>query len=144
MPTSKKTEKVGTKKVLIKYTISDSQDAFMVTGASLAEIETKLLLLKSKKLPIQPHLVVIYDDNLFHPKQYLVCCDQIKYSFFSPISALNCCLQLYHVFNLSYPLECVAVWQFLQIYFFDIKTQHDMVLPTINIFLNELSKKVQV
>lgn len=126
VPTSKRTVKVGTQKAMLKYTISDSLDSFMVTGRNINEVEGKLLDKKSRNNPIQPFLVVIFDDDITTPKQFLVCCDQIKYNFLSIIPALDCCFKIFHVFNLRYPLESMAVWQFIQQFVFEIYTKHDM------------------
>lgn len=143
VPTSKRTVKVGTRKAMLKYTISDSQDSFMVTGRNINEVEGKLLDKKSRNNPIQPFLVVIFDDDNTTPNQFLVCCDQIKYNFLSIIPALDCCFKIFHVFNLRYPLESIAVWQFIQQFVFEIYTKHDVVLPNMSIFINEIKKKLE-
>ncbi|CAH0552629.1 unnamed protein product [Brassicogethes aeneus] len=142
VPTSKRVIKSGKKKTLEKCTITDSQDSFMLTGHSITEIEEKLLRQKSRQLPVQPLLVVLLEDTLFQPKQYLVYFDNVKYKFFSVISALNCCFQILHVFNLKYPIECQAVWLFIQKFLYNIKTEYDVVLPNVTIFINELNKRI--
>lgn len=47
------------------------------------------------------------------------------YKYFSVLKALDYCFKIYHVLNLKYPKQSAIVWQFVQTFFYKIKTPYD-------------------
>lgn len=73
MPTSRKiTKDENGKNNIIKYSIKDSQNSFILFHTTISNSEDHLEKLRAQKLPIQPFIIVISTllkpdfDNLFH------------------------------------------------------------------------------
>lgn len=128
-PVSRPTIKHNNKRIFKKWTILDSQNSFVVVGETLESAEYQITLKKSINLPIQPFLVIIGDLN--SPKEILVYFDDIRYRFFNVLKAIDCCFEIFFVFNLTFPETSQVFWQFLQQYFYDVKTEHDGEFPSI-------------
>ncbi|KAG5900393.1 hypothetical protein JTB14_033841 [Gonioctena quinquepunctata] len=141
VPTSKRTITEGERKIIQRFTISDSQDSFVVFGKSTQEIEEKLARNTSNSA-MQPLLRILHGEKFYQTKNITVCFDCVKYQFQNIISALDCCFKIYKVFDLKYPLACGSVWQFIQLFFYGIKSQHDIVHPNLSIFMNSINKIV--
>lgn len=127
----------------MKYTIKDAQNAFIKLLPSTQEadqfIESQISTLSSQKLNLQPFIFII-GENLYSQNQYFVYCDKIKFKCVSLLAALDCTFKLFQVFNLEYPLQCKAVWQFIQTFFYNIKTKYDDAFPAINLLICKLKK----
>lgn len=65
-----------------------------------------------------------------------------KYYFEDPIKAIEACFHLYYALDLTYPVECVNVWTFLQVYIFGVPLQSNNknkpTLSSVNTVNNNL------
>lgn len=136
-PTTKKVHKVGNKKQITKYTIGDSEESFFICKKTVGACEEHINILQLKGENIQPFIIII-GDNLFEPKEILVYFDSIKYKLFSILDAINCCFQIFHVFNLSYPLPSQAIWMFVQKYLYSLTTPLDVPFYRVTQVINDL------
>lgn len=126
------------KKSIIKYSIKDSQNTFIIVGSTAVEVELILEKLKNQQNCIQPCILVV--GSLLYPKQILVYFDDIKYKLFTAFKAIDICLKIFHVFNLEYPMESSNVWLFLQVYFYEICTKYDKSCSLIKQISSELDE----
>jgi len=118
VPTSKKiTRDDNGKKNLVKYSIKDSQDSFMIFKSSIAEIEEYITKRCNENKPIQPFILICGTPS--KPKEIIVFFDKIciKFKLFSISSAIDVCFKIVHIFNLEYPPQSSIVWLFIQKYF---------------------------
>lgn len=91
------------RKCTVKFSIKDSQNSFLMVANTAVELEEMLKLKKSKNNPIQPCLLIV--GTVVNPSQILVYFDEIKYTFFSIVKALDICIKIYHVpiqYRISY------------------------------------------
>lgn len=102
-----------------KFSISDSQESFVLVGISSEEIENKLKILKLKGAPIQPCILIV--GEITNVKQVYVYFDGIKYTFLNAIQAADICFKLFFVFNLKYPDASSAFYKFIESYFYAMK-----------------------
>ncbi|KAE9524296.1 hypothetical protein AGLY_015335 [Aphis glycines] len=124
VPTSKKTthDDKG-RKSLIKYSIRDSQQSFIIFAKSSPEVEEIIDWKKDLGIPIQPFIIVIGHQ---------------KYNQKDILRPLDVVFKIFHVFNLSYPLESYMVWLFIQKLFYYIHGKLDQPQPLISLVLAEL------
>lgn len=126
----------GGKKCVIKYSISDSQQSYVLIAQTAAELEA---LLNSKKVNgsnIQPCLLIV--GTISEPSQIMVYFDNIRYKVFSIVRAIDICFKIFHVFNLEYPIQSLNVWLFIQKFYFNIFSKYDKPCPLVNQILSEL------
>ncbi|XP_022161028.1 uncharacterized protein LOC111027115 [Myzus persicae] len=137
-PTSKKVTKDDNgKKNLIKLSIKDSQESFMMFGESVEMMESHLENLKKQCKPIQPFILVV--GTIFYIKEILVYFDSVKYKVHSIIRAIEVCYKIFQLFNLQYPPESLVVWLFIQKYFFNYSSTYNIPLPKLSQILTELN-----
>lgn len=137
LPTSKNSfSDSNGRKCTVKFSIKDSQNSFLMVANTAVELEEMLKLKKNKNNPIQPCLLIV--GSVVNPSQILVYFDEIRYTFFSIVKALDICIKIYHVFNIEYPIESLNVWLFLQRFFYNIKLKSDKPSPLINQIISEL------
>jgi len=136
-PTSRKlTRDEQGKKNLIKYSIKDSQDSFIVFGESVDVMQQHLEQLKSRGDPIQPFILIV--GNIFYPKEILVYFDTIMYKMHSILKSVEVCYKIFHLFNLEYPSQSSIVWLFVQKYFFGVTSPYDTPHPKLVQILSDL------
>lgn len=142
IPTSKKsTKKSNGKKNMIKYSITDSQSTFIYVCHTAAGVDEHIQNLISTNENIQPFIIIIASDILY-PQEILVYVDGIKYKFFNILNAIDICFKIFHLFNIKYPIQCESVWQFIQCYFYEIKSK-SYTYPSVSILCNEISVQLQ-
>jgi len=126
------------KKNLIKYSIKDSQDSFIVFGESVDVMQQYLEQLKIRGDPIQPFILVV--GTIFHPKEILVYVYTIMYKVHSILRAIEVCYKIFHLFNLEYPSQCQSsiVWLFIQKLFFGVTSKYDTPHPKLVQMLYDL------
>lgn len=107
----------------------------MVANTSV-ELEETMKARKLKNNPIQPCMLII--GTISNPTEIIIYFDEIKYTFFSVIKAIDLCFKMYRVFNIEYPIESLNVWLFIQRYFFKIKSKFDKSCPLIHQIISEL------
>lgn len=139
IPTSKKvTKDHAGKKCLVKYTIKDSQNSFIIFKNSVCELEEYITVKRNEKNPIQPFILIV--GTPVNPKEIVIFFDSIKYKVFSILNAIDVCFKLFHLFNLEYPTESCYVWLFIQKLFYNINTKFDTPCHTLGQILSDLSK----
>ncbi|XP_029346278.1 uncharacterized protein LOC115034241 isoform X2 [Acyrthosiphon pisum] len=138
VPTSKKiTRDDNGKKNLVKYSIKDSQDSFMIFKSSIAEIEEYITKRCNENTPIQPFILICGTPS--KPKEIIVFFDCIKFKLFSISSAIDVCFKIVHIFNLEYPPQSSIVWLFIQKYFYVLNTKYDKACHTLGQILSDLN-----
>lgn len=137
VPTGKTIKRNNQGKQVQKFTIEDSQESFVLICPTVAKCEEVILKKKESKIPIQPFLIVI--GEMLNPQQFLVYFDDIKYTFGSFLHAFETCFKIFQVFNLNYPAESIAVWQFLQMLIYKIKTKFDKTIPIVSQIISEVN-----
>ncbi|KAL5236318.1 hypothetical protein ACI65C_003728 [Semiaphis heraclei] len=137
-PTSKKvTRDEQGKKNLIKFSIKDSQDSFIVFGESVDVMQQHLEQLKSLGDPIQPFILIV--GTIFSHKEILVYFDSIMYKVHSIVRSIEVCYKIFHLFNLEYPCQSSIVWLFVQNYFFGLTSSYDKPHPKLVQILSDLN-----
>jgi len=100
--TSKKVKNAG-KKFLVKYTIKDSQNSFMIFKNSVCELEEYIIVRRNEKNPTQPFILIV--GTPVNPKEIVVFFDSIKYKVFSILNAIDVCFKLFHLFYLIWSIQ---------------------------------------
>jgi len=137
VPTAKKiTRDDSGRKNMVKYSIKDSQDSFMIFKSSITEIEDYIIKYRSESTLIQPLILIC--GTLNKPKEIFVLFDCIKFKLFSIPSAIDLCFKIFHIFNLEYPLQSSIVWLFIQKYFYVLNTNYDKSYHTLGQILSDL------
>lgn len=141
MPTTKTVKYVNGEKLHFKYSIKDSQNSFMLVGATAIDLEEALQQKIKQNLPIQPFILI--KGSITNPEEIMVYFDGIRYQLYSILRALEVCLKIFFVFNLNYPAESVLVWSFIKQYFFNsiTATQNEKNHPAVSHLINELDKR---
>ncbi|XP_060857146.1 uncharacterized protein LOC132938539 [Metopolophium dirhodum] len=137
IPTNKKssTDTQG-KKTIVKYSIQDSQNSFMMIAPTAVEVEEMIKRKYNVGDTIQPCIIII--GTIREPLEVLVFFDSIKYKVFSPIKALDICFKIFHVFNIEYPIESINVWLFVQKLYYNIVNKYDKPCPLVNQIVSEI------
>lgn len=60
------------------------------------------------------------------------------YKFDSFLDAIVCCFNIFQIFCLQYPAASELVWNFIQLYFFEISTEFDVKNSKISSLINYL------
>lgn len=137
-PTSKKVTKDDNgRKNLIKFSIKDSQESFIMFGETVEMMEAHLDKLKKQGNPIQPFILVV--GSIFNIKEILVYFDSVKYKVHSILRSIEVCYKIFQLFNIQYPPESSVVWLFIQKYFFNYSSIYDIPHPKLTQILNELN-----
>ncbi|XP_055907793.1 uncharacterized protein LOC129942758 isoform X2 [Eupeodes corollae] len=130
-------EKTG-KNSTLKYTIKDSQEAFLFIAKSPQEVEDHLLHLQQRSGAIQPFVIAV-GEGITECKDFFVYFDGVKFQFKSLIRAVDICFKTFHLFNLHYPIACSSFWTFIQLFFYKITPTSSN--PRIQILIDFLKKK---
>ena len=129
-------------KQLKKFTIKDAQNSFIMRFSTVYEadqfFENQTRMALTSKINIQPFIFVI-GEHFYSENQYYIYCDKIRYKLVSPVAALDCTFKLFQVFYLEYPIQSKAVWQFIQMFFYEITTPHDDAFPSVDLLINKLN-----
>lgn len=137
-PTSKKnTRDEQGKKNLIKYSIKDSQDSFIVFGESVDVMQQHLEQLRNRGDPIQPFILIV--GTIFSHKEIIVYFDSILYKVHSILRSIEVCYKIFHLFNLEYPCQSSIVWLFFQNYFYGETSSFDKPNPKLIQILSDLN-----
>ncbi|XP_067613945.1 uncharacterized protein [Eurosta solidaginis] len=148
VPASRKYKgsKQTNKKHLVKPTIADSRNSFMICAATNSELQSKLKLMVDEnykdKDTIQPIICVI-GENFFECKEYFVYFANIFYKFDNVIKCVDVCFKIFHVLNLKYPFECKSIWLFIQQFFYDFTLKSHEKSSTLCTVLNYIKKVIE-
>lgn len=111
-----------TSKKIWKFSIADSQASLIRKIKSVNDIQLEVQLWKEKyleyRISCQPFVFMLEGNN--EQTTYYCTYDNIIYKFVNLKTAITCAFKIHYVFNLEYQIECKTVWQFLQLYFFEI------------------------
>ncbi|CAI6373272.1 unnamed protein product [Macrosiphum euphorbiae] len=139
IPTAKKsTRNEKGQKSMIKFSIRDSQQSFMINVDTVLQFEDIIARKKGLGIPIQPFIVII--GQLHEPKDIIVYFDDIKYKVLTIQRAVDVVFKLFHTFNLLYPDESYILWLFIQKFFYNIHIKSDQSHPIISLIISELNK----
>lgn len=141
VPTSKKvTIDDRGKKNIVKFSIKDSQNTFMVFSSTVTMAEEYITNRNQLKLPIQPFIIIV--GTPLEPREIIVYFDSIKFKVFTVIRAIDLCFKIFQLFNLEYPIQSGAVWHFIQKYLYSIQTKFDKCYPNLNQIIYDLENNV--
>lgn len=138
-PNSRVVTKVKGKSQTQKFTIIDAQNSFFLQARNARESAEKIEKLMRNRTNIQPFVIVIGESHT-EPTQYVVYVDNIKFVCESVGKAIDACLKAFFVLSLKYPLASASVWQFVQNYFYEIRTPNDKILPANSQLIKKLKK----
>lgn len=91
------------------------------------------------KLPVHPYIILV--GSIKYPKKYFVCINNVKYLVDSFIRALDLCFKAITALNCRYNFECHQIWEFIQIYFYGIKTTLDQKPKCVLNLLTDLKSE---
>lgn len=95
---------------------------------------------KSKfKLPVHPFIILV--GSIKNPQKCFVCVNNVKYLAVSFIRALDLCFKAIMALNCRYNFECQQIWEFIQIYFYGIKTARDQKPKCVLNLLTDLKSE---
>lgn len=77
------------KKSMIKYSIRDSQNTFILVAPTAVELDNIMDKLKYQSNSIQPCILVV--GSLLYPKQVLIYFDDVKYKLITVLKAIDVC-----------------------------------------------------
>lgn len=135
MPTAKTVSIVNNEKKHKKFSIRDSQNTFLLLGETTQQLEEILDRKMVEKLPIQPLLLIT--GSIEAPQQVCVYYDNIRYKMDCVGRAVDICFKILYLFNLQYPLAGSMFWNFIQVFFYNIKLKNQH--PSIKSLINELN-----
>lgn len=130
------------KKIVIKSTIKDSQNEFIIHAVAVNDVDHKIEELKQillkREQTLQPVIVVV-GCSLTELNEFYLQFDNIKYKFDHFLPALDCCFKIFHILNLQYSNSCANVWTFIQKYFYEISLPNNKLCSSILCLLSELA-----
>lgn len=86
---------------------------------------------------LQPILIVV-GQTLGNITATYIQIDNVRYKPRTPVAALDACLKAYHALDAVYPLECKAVWYFVQHYFYNLYLKEDENIPRVASLISSL------
>lgn len=124
-----------------KTTIADSRNSCIQLVKSENDVKNQIKLLvnayfQSKK-QIQPLIFVVGKSYSTATSFYVYFCN-VLYQLPTFLKALDVCFKSFFVFNFLYPNDSVLIWNFLQIFFYDITTANDSRNSRLKTRINEL------
>lgn len=134
MTTEKSTKK--------RYTVAQSKDAFIKHHRTVAAYSERVADLIEKKLTMAPMVHIIGDGEQFEPSEIIVNYDGIRYEYFSLAKAIDICVRIYFVLNISYPPACELVWTFIEKYFYGDQLKEATKKPRASSAMSKLMEKL--
>ncbi|XP_067625874.1 uncharacterized protein [Eurosta solidaginis] len=129
------------KKVIIKPTISDSRNSFLIFACTQSELQAKVKLMVDEKFKdkntVQPIICAVGLDA-FELREYYIYFADIYYKFQNFVKCVDGCFKIFHVLNLKYPFECNLVWLLIQKYFYSINLKCNDKCASLCGILNDL------
>lgn len=123
---------------MTKFTIRDSQEAFVLVRKSHQDLEDHLQHLTSRKTSIQPFLLVV-GDNINTIKDIYVYVDGVKYCFTNFWRAVDTCFKIFYVFNLRFPEAALTFWSFIEFFFYELTSEYSN--SKVHILCNALKEQ---
>jgi len=142
-PTYRYTVTQADQKFCRKATIEDSVSSAVLHVTEINNIQNLNETLNKKSVesnsPFQPFIIVVGVD-IFNLVEFYVSFGKFFYKFNSFIIALDICFKIYQVFGIKYPNESHKVWSFLQYFFYNMKTEFDIIYPCVSNVIEDLNK----
>lgn len=77
---------------------------------------------------LQPYIIVV-GNNIFEVTEaYIIIGNNIKYKLKSFLEAVDTCFKIFFATDAHYPEECLDVWRFIEIAFYQMKQEKKKVL----------------
>lgn len=127
------TDKSGAKSKR-KFSVSDSQESFALIADDDKELELKLELRRMHNTNIQPLLLVIGDLNCI--KKLYIYFDGLRYPVLRVLTAVDLLYKTFFVFNLEFPNESIIFFNFLQNFFYEMKS--NVKFPKVSMIKDEI------
>lgn len=123
--------------------ISESRNSCLQLVKSTSDVKTHIknmidISFKSRT-QIQPMIFVVGESFTAATEYYVYFCN-ILYQLPTFLKALDICFKTYFVFSFSYPPESILVWNFLQIFFYEIHTAYDSKNARLKSKLSDLKR----
>ncbi|XP_050539657.1 uncharacterized protein LOC126904573 isoform X2 [Daktulosphaira vitifoliae] len=144
VPTSRSYEidSVTNKRRIVKTSISDARNSFLLKVASMndlhVQIQLKIDIAYKKKEKIQPFICVA-ETNFDDINNIYVYFFNTYYKFSNTIRALDTCFKIFQVFNLQYPIQSSLVWTFIQKFIYDIHNDCDIKSSSLTSIISDLT-----
>lgn len=123
------------RKSMTRFSIKDSQNAFVFVGSTIQEIEDHIGYLNEKSENVQP-FIVVHGSSILDFDDVFLYFDGVKFVFKSFVRAVDICFKIFYLFNLQYPLPCSSFWGFIETRYFE-KNKKEICTKT-HILLNEI------
>lgn len=123
------------KKSTSKFTIKDSQESFVYVAVSIGALEDHIEFLKKRSENVQPFIAVI-GPTILKFTDIFIYFDGIKLPFKTFVRAVDICFKIFYLFNLEYPPASCIFWNFIQNYFYQLKTKNHF--PRAQLLIDEL------
>lgn len=124
-----------------KTTIADSRNSCIQLVKTENDVKNQIKILVNAyfetKKQIQPLIFVVGKSFSTATTFYVYFCN-ILYQLPTFLKALDVCFKTYFVFNFSYPNESILIWNFLQIFFYEITTSNDSRNSRVKSRINDL------
>ena len=115
------TKSTDGKKNVKKYSIWDSQDAFIKRLDDCQSAENYIKELKLQGKPIQPFLIIV-SPHIGKCGDTYIYFDKVEYAFKSFARAVDILFKIFHVFNIKYRSSAKFFGNLLR-FFFEISTE---------------------
>jgi hypothetical protein len=124
-----------------KPTIINAQQSFVLLVENASDFGVKIQHCRDHYqvygFKMQPMIFVVGKDVTQIEFSYVIF-DGVYYKFDKFIDALDLCYKIFWVFGLHYQKECILNWQFIQKYFFGMKSVSEKSSPKINTLIQRL------
>lgn len=113
----------------VKYstiaTVEQIKNSFITIVKNSTQLDEKCKSFKrmcqQKCFKIHPLIIAIGKD-FTEIVEYVVCFDELRYTFDNFPEALDLCFKIHHVFYIEYSMESYWIWRFIQAYFYEIES----------------------
>lgn len=115
-------------------------DSFISCLKDTSEIKPGLERKRTKYLSLNVKcqaIVFLVGADIDSLKGY-VAIDDVIYFIESPIRSFDVCFKISHTLFANYPVESAHVWQFVQLYLYNLKTEWDKSYPSIPSLIADL------
>ncbi|XP_058792725.1 uncharacterized protein LOC131665107 [Phymastichus coffea] len=99
--------------------------------------EEKKLFAKSKRITLQPYIIVVGEEDCRVESSYLVI-DDNEYEMPSLQAAIDYCFKSFHVFSAKYPPQSEHLWLLLQNGVYKFHTRWDPLILSVEEMLNDI------
>lgn len=124
--------------------IIESREGFVLHILSISDLDRVIGEKKVKCVGLGTHLqpiIIIIGPTLTDIKEYYVWYDNITYKFDSFLNTLDIAFKLIFVLNVSFNVESLQVWQFIQRKMYKVTTKFDQKLySSVTAFISDLNQ----